>query len=242
MARLRQEISDSPRGLFSEWVSSNDDGESFMSDGYSFVKKLLVLALLMAAGIIQAAAGQEAAAAPQSAAAGSTGGRVLHAVLEGSRVSVFDTSTESCELIDIPDAPARAFRDYLGTVHLVSSHYVLRASLGPTLDSVRHSCEVAYRSKHDPNPAHFDDATWLDSFYSVDGRTVVALGHMEYHGWEHPGMCSTRNYTAACWYNADTLHHPRTGAITSFRWSRRPILRWASPSSMRSMRAPRGIA
>ena len=58
-----------------------------MSDGYSFVKKLLVLALLMAAGITRAAAGQEAAAASQSAAAGSTGGKVLHAVLEGSRVS-----------------------------------------------------------------------------------------------------------------------------------------------------------
>jgi hypothetical protein len=130
----------------------------------------------------------------------------VSATLVGSRVAVFDTATQSCELIDIPDAPARAFRDFQGTVHLVSSHYIMRESLGPTLETVEHSCQVAYNSTHDPNPADFNDSTWLDSFYSVDGRFVVALGHMEYHGWEHPGMCSTTSYTPACWYNADTFH------------------------------------
>jgi hypothetical protein len=38
-------------------------------------------------------------------------------------VAAFDTSKESCEQIDIPDAAARAFRDYKGTVHLIASHY-----------------------------------------------------------------------------------------------------------------------
>jgi hypothetical protein len=64
---------------------------------------------------------------------------------------------------------------------------------------------------HDPNPAHFNDATWLDSFYSIDGKSIVALGHMEYHGWEHRGMCSVQNYTPACWYNADTFHFSDDG-------------------------------
>lgn len=132
-------------------------------------------------------------------------GLTVSGVFEGPRVSVFDTA-DACELIDIPDAPARAFRDFKGTIHLVSSHYVMRASLGLTLETVKHSCQVAYNSAHDPNPADFNDSTWLDSFYSLDGRRVVALGHMEYHGWEHPGMCSTTNYTPACWYNADTFH------------------------------------
>ena len=131
---------------------------------------------------------------------------LLKAELTGSRTVVFDTKYQ-CQLIDIPDAPARAFRDYKGTVHLVSSHYLMRQSLGPTLESVKHSCEVAYHSDFDPNPADFDDHTWLDSFYSIDGTNVVALGHMEYHGWQHPGECSVHGqYTAACWYNGDTFH------------------------------------
>ena len=28
---------------------------------------------------------------------------------------------------------------------------------------------------------------------------------MEYHGWEHAGMCASKSDTATCWYNADTF-------------------------------------
>jgi hypothetical protein len=132
-------------------------------------------------------------------------------LLDGPRVAVFDTAKDSCEQIDIPDAQARAFRDYKGIVHLVASHYVMRASLGPTLESVKHNCQVAYNSRHDAKPENFDDATWLDSFYSIDGKRVLALGHMEYHGWEHPGMCASKTDTAACWYNVDTYFMSEDG-------------------------------
>jgi hypothetical protein len=125
-------------------------------------------------------------------------------VLDGPRTAVFDTAKNSCELIDIPDAPARAFRDYRRIVHLIASHYVLRQDLGPSLDTVKHDCRVDFNSAHDPLPQDYNDSTWLDSFYSLDGRNVVALGHMEYHGWEHPGMCHSTDDNA-CWYNADTF-------------------------------------
>jgi hypothetical protein len=130
--------------------------------------------------------------------------------LEGPRTAVLDTRKDSCELIDIPDAPARAFRDYKGTVHLVASHYKMRQNLGPTLENAKHSCHVAYNSAHDPTPANYNDSTWLDSFYSLDGKKIVALGHMEYHGWEHKGECHTQN-DDQCWYNADTLHYSDDG-------------------------------
>jgi hypothetical protein len=136
--------------------------------------------------------------------------RTVKGVLEGPRAVVFDTAKDSCEQIDVPDAMARAFRDNKGTVHLVASHYKMRQNLGPTLLSVKHSCDVAYDSVHDPDPAHYNDSTWLDSFYSLDGKKIVALGHMEYHGWEHKGMCHSKDYSA-CWYNADTLHLSEDG-------------------------------
>src|SRR5262249_3034485 len=100
-------------------------------------------------------------------------------LLDGARVAVFDTAKDACEEVDVPDMQARAFRDYKGTVHLIASHYVLRENLGPAVESVKHDCHVAYNSHHDGNPANFDDATWLNSFYSIDGKRVVALGHME---------------------------------------------------------------
>jgi len=168
---------------------------------------LIICMALLTAASARAFAGAAKVPSPRPIVQGT---QAVSGVFEGPREAVFDTSKDSCELIDIPDAPARAFRDYRGTVHLISSHYVMRQSIGPTLESVHHSCLVSYDSAHDPNPAHYNDATWLDSFYSLDGTTVAALGHMEYHGWEHPGMCRTTD-TNACWYNADTLHVSRDG-------------------------------
>jgi hypothetical protein len=132
-------------------------------------------------------------------------------LLDGARVAVFDTAKESCEQIDIPDTQARAFRDDKGTIHLVATHYVMRASLGPTLESVKHNCQVAYNSRHDGKPEDFDDTTWLDSFYSIDGKRVAAPGHMEYHGWEHAGMCASKTDDVSCWYNADTFFMSQDG-------------------------------
>jgi hypothetical protein len=131
--------------------------------------------------------------------------------LDGPRVAAFDTARDSCEQIDIPDAAARAFRDYRGTIHLIASHYVTRASLGTALETTRHNCQVVYNSRHDGNIADFDDATWLNAFYNIDGKRIVALGHMEYHGWEHPGMCASKTDTIGCWYNVDTFNISEDG-------------------------------
>jgi hypothetical protein len=136
------------------------------------------------------------------------------AFLAGPPVAAFDTRRDSCELTDIPDDAARAFRDDKGTVHLIASHSVTRAGLGPTLETAKHNCQVVYRSHHDGNPADFDDYTWLTEFYSIDGKQIVALAHMEYHGWEHAGMCASKTDTASCWYNVDTYFMSRDGGYT----------------------------
>ncbi len=137
--------------------------------------------------------------------------------LDGPAIAAFDTSKESCEQIDIPDAAARALRDYKGTVHLIASHSVTRAGLGPTLETAKHNCQIVYKSAHDGNIADFNDYTWLNAFYDIDGKTIVALGHMEYHGWEHPGMCAPKTDTATCWYNVDTFNISEDGGYNFAR-------------------------
>jgi hypothetical protein len=131
-------------------------------------------------------------------------------VLEGSRETVFETPKDSCTSNDLPDAMARAFRDYTGTVHLVAASSELFESVGPSLDSVQHSCEVGHRSREDANPADFNDQVWIDSFYTFDGKSIAGLAHTEYHGWLHPHECHTQNF-GECEYDADTYHLSKDG-------------------------------
>ncbi len=116
---------------------------------------------------------------------------------------VFDWSSDSCEPEDIPDLPVRAFRDADGLVHLVSAHIRGRAFVGQSLDAVERDCRVISESGHDPDPGRFNDSEWLSSLYTEDGRTIYAVQHHEYHGWEHEGCPSEDIFT--CWYNTLTL-------------------------------------
>jgi hypothetical protein len=131
--------------------------------------------------------------------------------LEGSRAAVFVTPNDSCNPNDLPDAMARAFRDSTGTVHFVASSSELFQSLGPSLDALQRSCEIGHRSAGDANPAAFNDQTWIDSFYTPDGKIVAGLTHTEYHGWAHPGKCPSQNFDLGCEYDSDTFHFSTDG-------------------------------
>lgn len=49
---------------------------------------------------------------------------------------MFDWTGERCDDNDIPDAPARAFRDSRGRVHLIVSHFETRELIGSGLNQV----------------------------------------------------------------------------------------------------------
>jgi len=117
---------------------------------------------------------------------------------------VFDWSTQACEAADAPDGPARAFRDARGNTRLISAQHVNRGASGPSLSTLTRSCAVIYRGSTDDDPARFDDRGWLMSPYTLDGRTVHALVHNEYHGHLRPERCPRREYRS-CWQNAVTL-------------------------------------
>jgi hypothetical protein len=132
----------------------------------------------------------------------------------GSALKVFDSETDGCDRLDIPDQPARAFRDFTGKVHLFATHYVARAMTGPTVDTVRRDCHVVYRSPQNADPSRFQDRNWLAAFYTTDGRRIVALVHSEYEAWTHPGMCATPNTLANCWWNTVTMAVSQDGGAS----------------------------
>ena len=133
--------------------------------------------------------------------------------LVGEEQTVFDYTEDACSPIDIPDAPARAFRDAEGHVHLIASHYVTRAMVGPSLDAVRHDCRRVMVSDLDGDPARFDDREWVAAPYTTDGRAIHALIHNEYQGYRHPGRCSSGAHLK-CWYNSITLARSSDGGRT----------------------------
>jgi hypothetical protein len=143
-----------------------------------------------------------------------TGTRETEAVkIMGLEETVLDWSQSACAPGDIPDAPARAFRDAQGRVQLIASHYTNRRMSGPDLDHLTRDCGVIMPSNYDPDPARFDDREWIHSTYTPDGKKVFALVHNEYQGHTHPGRCPSGEYVE-CWYNAVTLAVSTDGGLS----------------------------
>jgi hypothetical protein len=137
----------------------------------------------------------------------------------GPEQIVFDWSTQRCNDNFTADSPARAWKDSSNQVHLTLSSNNGYSMIGPTLNTVAVNCNVVLPSHFDADPAKYDDQEWVFSTYTPDGTNVLALVHEEYHGWEHPGQCSSQgrpdkpklltipiapNYDPGCWYNAIT--------------------------------------
>jgi hypothetical protein len=134
--------------------------------------------------------------------------------ITGPEEVVFDWSQDACGPSDVPDTPARAFRDDQGHVQLIASHYTNRRMTGPDLNHLSLDCSITMPSHEDPDPSSFDDREWLHSIYTPDGKKVFALVHNEYQGHTHPSRCPTGEYIE-CWYNTVTLAVSTDGG-TSF--------------------------
>ena len=88
-----------------------------------------------------------------------------------------------CGFIDVPDIPARAFRDAAAGVvrYIVGSTSYHRMS-GPSLLNVSRECAAAWNETADPDPAHFAGDEFLDSPVAFANGTVYALVHTEFPG------------------------------------------------------------
>ncbi len=125
--------------------------------------------------------------------------------ITGAEEVVYDWTKDRCEKLNIADLPARAFRDADGKAQLILSMIVNYRMIGPDLNHLTTECNLLLSSQHNPDPSFFSDTEWIAAPYTEDGKTVYAIVHNEYHGWEHPGECSKSTYFAPCWYNTLTL-------------------------------------
>ncbi len=142
-----------------------------------------------------------AAAAVTIAALASTPVAALELRISGGETTVYSWTRQRCETWDVPDAPARAFRDAGGRVKLLISHFVTRAMVGPSLGELRHDCRPVFAGARNDDPDAFDDRLWLTSVWTRDGTVVHGLAHAEYHGQHRPHVCPAADYMA-CWNNA----------------------------------------
>lgn len=124
--------------------------------------------------------------------------------------TVYDHRSQACEEWDVPDAPARAWKGADGMVHLLAAHTRARTLSGPSLDRVSHDCRVVFQSAKRDDPARYDDVGWLTSPYTLDGNTIYALVHNEYHGHKRRDLCPVGDYMA-CWWNTLTLSVSKDG-------------------------------
>ncbi len=189
-------------------------------------------ALVVATGVVLAVA----------AAGAGRGGVAQQPVLQvtGGELTVYDWSRSACAPDDIPDLPARAFRDWRGRTQLILSHYVNRRLVGRDLDHLRPDCRPVLLSHNSPSPAEFDDRRWIGSLYTADGRTVYALVHAEFQGQRHAGRCPSGVYLD-CWYNALTFAVSRDGGDSYHEPPLPSRLVAAIPQRYRPSGGPAGI-
>ena len=133
--------------------------------------------------------------------------------LAGEEEVVFRWATDRCNDNDIPDAPARAFRDYRGSIDLVATHYDNRLFKVVDGKPKRLDCRIILDSPDDPDPARYRDHRWIAATWTDDGKTIYALVHHEYQGHRHAGACAFKEYIA-CWYNSITYARSDDGGVT----------------------------
>ncbi|MCJ2032488.1 hypothetical protein MKK50_24275 [Methylobacterium sp. J-043] len=130
--------------------------------------------------------------------------------LTGPERTIFSPARDACDGADVPDAPARAFRDASGQIAVYGLHYRNRALRGLDLDSLKIDCRVVLDSGEKPDPALYDDRSWITATWTEDGTNVAALLHHEYQANEHEGRCRSKVYME-CWYNTVTAAFSRDG-------------------------------
>lgn len=148
---------------------------------------------------------------------------------------------DACDPHDLPDVPARAFRDAQGKIRLLATNYVHRAMVGDNFAKLKKLCDVIYKPAQIGDPSLYDDKAWIQGLYTLDGITVHALLSADYHEYRHSKKCPFGSDTNRCWYNVVTAAVSTDGGL-SFRPLRAPPAHYvAGPSVRYDLHAERSV-
>ncbi|WP_341991606.1 hypothetical protein [Azorhizobium sp. AG788] len=125
----------------------------------------------------------------------------LELAVAGGESIIFDQRTQACDASDLPDAPARAFRNAQGQMVLFAPNFRNRAFVGPDLRHLARDCTVRFAAKGARDPAMLDDRTWLHAFHTTDGTHVFAFASASFIPYRHGEPCAAGAERTACWRN-----------------------------------------
>ncbi|MCB1543261.1 MAG: hypothetical protein KDJ30_02900 [Rhodoblastus sp.] len=124
----------------------------------------------------------------------------LKLTIDGRAEKVFDTATDRCAPVDMPDVNPRAYRAADGSIVMFALHFQARPLRGPDFAHLKIDCHVALHSTESADPANYDGRRYVTSTWTADGKRVAALIHDEYHADHHPGRCLFKS-DLQCWWN-----------------------------------------
>ncbi len=128
----------------------------------------------------------------------------------GEAETVFDWSSERCEVEDIPDLPAHAVR-WGSKLVVYAGMYKNYLLVGNDFDSLSKSCNGAVPALNSGpalggtnTAASFNNAKWIGALFN-DGSKIHMISHNEYHDTTNGAPCtSSWKPNNPCWYNAFT--------------------------------------
>lgn len=201
-----------------------------MSPAQKFVSCLLFLAYLLSACAPQAIASRTPSPTESQTAAPSpspipTGFPNVSAQIISEPEVIFDWSAGHCAEPNAPDLPVRPFRNAVGLITIILSSPNNYRLVGPDLDHLELDCDPTLVSNFDFDPSHFNYSEWLGATYTLDGNTIYAIVHNEYHGDLGSQWDSWRDFSAQqrandwsynFWTGAD--YQPMTYDAANDRW------------------------
>lgn len=148
---------------------------------------------------------------------------------------VYSWDADRCADDMVPDLPARAIRDARGELSVYVSSKVNYRLTGADFGSLAPDCAPVLTSSLDIDPANVDAQEWLGSPYTLDGDTVYALVHQEYHGDQLGDRWSARRDFADEQGVGEWTYVARTGGgAQPMTWAGD---RWTGPAPFCEIRA-----
>ena len=147
--------------------------------------------------------------------------------INGTETKIFDYQSQRCDTENIPDAPARIFKNAQGELKIFAADTGNRALRRTSEGQWVSECDITIKSKKSEKPEEYADSSWIAALWTDDGNDIAGLIHHEYQAYRHPGRCKFKQYEP-CWYNTITSAKSLDGGL-SFIQSNPPIVVAAIP-------------